>query len=57
MSALKITTREEQGGVYVGLWAPPTTPHIPVLLSPLTFFSGFIHVMLLFIDRGMNEER
>ena len=57
MSALKITTREEQGGVYVGLWAEPTTPHIPILLSPLSFFSGFIHVMLLFIDRGMNEER
>ena len=56
MSALKITTREEQGGEYVGLWATPTTPHIP-LLSPLTFFSGFIHGVLRFIGRGMNEER
>ena len=32
------TTREEQGGVYVGVWAQPTPPHIPVLLSQLTFF-------------------
>jgi len=33
------TTREEQGGVYVGVWAQPTPPHIPVLLSQVTLFS------------------
>ncbi len=37
------TTREEQGGVYVGVWAPPTPPHITVHLSQLTFFQ-WIHV-------------
>jgi hypothetical protein len=31
-------TREEQGGVYVGVWAQPTPPRIPILLSQLTFF-------------------
>jgi hypothetical protein len=36
-------TREEQGGVYVVVWVAPTPPHIPVLLSQLTFFSGFIN--------------
>jgi hypothetical protein len=42
MSALK-KNREEQGGVYVGVWVSPTSPHIPGLLSQLTFFSGFIN--------------
>jgi len=32
------TTREEQGGVYVGVWTVPTPPHIPVLVSRLPFF-------------------
>jgi hypothetical protein len=41
MSALKKTTREEQGWVYVGVGALPTPPHISVLVSQLTFFSGF----------------
>ena len=27
------TTREEQGGIYVGVWAQPAPPHIPVHLS------------------------
>ncbi len=31
------TTREEQGGVYVGVWVVPTPPHIP-LISQLIFF-------------------
>jgi len=36
------TTREEPGGVYVGVWATPTPPHIPVFLSQLIFFQ-WIH--------------
>ena len=36
------TTREEQGEVHVGVWAAPTPPHVPVLLSQLTFFQ-WIH--------------
>ncbi len=32
------TTCDEKGGVYVGAWAAPTPPHIPVLLSQMTFF-------------------
>ena len=39
MSALKKITHEEQGEVYVGVWATPTPPHIPILPSQLTFFS------------------
>ena len=38
----KKTTLEEQGLVYVGVWAAPTPPHIPALLSQLTFFQ-WIH--------------
>jgi len=37
MSALKKTTLEEWGGVYVGVRAQPLPPHIPVLFSRLTF--------------------
>jgi hypothetical protein len=37
MSALKKIANEEQGGVYVGVWATPTPPHISGLLSQLTF--------------------
>ena len=36
------TTREEQGEVHVGVWAQPTPPHVPLLLSQLTFFQ-WIH--------------
>ena len=38
MSALKKTTLEEWGEVYVGVRAQPAAPHIPVLFSSLTFF-------------------
>jgi len=44
MSALK-TTREEQGGVYAGVWAQPTLPHTLVLRSQLNFFQ-WIHANL-----------
>ncbi len=40
------TNREEQGGVYVGVWEQPTPPHIPVLLSQLTCFQ-WIHVYIM----------
>ena len=36
------TGREELGGAYVGVWAQPTPRYITVLLSQLTFFSGFL---------------
>ena len=36
-------THTEQGGVYVGLWAAPTTLHIPVLLAVALFH--WIHPM------------
>jgi hypothetical protein len=42
MSALKKISDEEQGGVYVGVWATSTHPHIPVLLSQLTFFQWIL---------------
>ena len=35
------TTREEQVGVYVGVWAQPTPPHIP-LLSQLILFQWIL---------------
>jgi len=46
----KKTTREEQGGVYVGGWAMPTPPHIP-LLSQLTFFQ-WIQLLVGFREDG-----
>jgi len=33
-------TLEEWRGVYVGVRAAPAPPHIPVLFSRLTFYSG-----------------
>lgn len=52
MSALK-TTHEEQGGVYVGVWAQPTPPHTPVLRSQLNFFQ-WIHVISL-LQSNLNR--
>ena len=50
MSAVIKTTRKEQGEVYVGVWAQPTPPHIPVLPAQLTFFSALIHMKLDFLE-------
>jgi hypothetical protein len=44
MSALnKLHARSSEG--YVGVWAAPTHPHIPILLPRLTFFSVFFNII------------
>jgi len=47
MSALKKLPFEEWGGVYVGVQATPTPPHIPVLFSRLTFFQWSQYIGIL----------